>query len=57
MTENQPRYRVIVWPAMGPWPRSYHVWDNQFHVQVCGRWDTLEAAQAHADQCNEREQR
>lgn len=51
------RYQVIVWPPMGLWHKqSYHVYDTHTHHEVLGRWDTREAAQAHADKCNQQEQ-
>jgi hypothetical protein len=52
---TEPRFRVTAWPPFDP-DQTFHVWDNQTHGEVVGRWNTHDQAQAWADQCNAREE-
>lgn len=52
------RFKVVTWPPIGPdrMTPSFHVYDRETRSEVLGRWDNRDDAQAHADQCNERQQ-
>jgi hypothetical protein len=46
------RFTVVRWPATGGWPESYHVWDNETHSEVIGRYASLDDAAARVAELN-----